>query len=166
MEVTPYIVSFVAPGFDLRCVSFFLRLLSLSSIYAYPWLHSSSKSGSVCIKNTPLASFVFHKNKATHFHRQTSPNWGNLPFLEVRRPARDLGRIPSRTCPFLDETQNYKVVVPSVIFPEHLESHQSKFERVRYAQNATAAQSSQKFFFCLVSSESVPKIYLWCNIVK
>ena len=65
-----------------------------------------------------------------------------------------------REGPFSGWTQNYKVVVLSVSFPEHLESHQSEFGWVRYARNATVAQSCQKFFFCSFSSESVPTLFL------
>ena len=80
-----------------------------------------------------------------------------LPSLESPRPTpATLGRVWRSRVPFLAGTQNYKVVVPSVSFPEHLESHQSEFGRVRYGQNATVAQSSQKIFFCSFSSESVP----------
>ena len=93
----------------------------------------------------------------------SQPNWPTLQnmaawtILGSPRPTpANLGRVWRPRVPFLAGTQNYKVVVPSVSFPEHPESHQSEFGRVRYAQNATAARNSQKSFFCSFSSESVP----------
>jgi hypothetical protein len=88
------------------------------------------------------------------YHLEKWQYWTFLWF--PRHGPATLGRVWRSRVPLLAGTQNYKVVVPSVSFPEHPESHQSEFGRVRYGQNATVAQSSQKTFFCSFSSESVP----------
>ena len=126
-----------------------------------------TKARNPFINNVEIPSFVFHMSQEsspslilTSPSQNTSKMEQYCRFRMSRDLPRDLGRVPSRACPFLAETQNYKVVFPSVGFPEHLESHQSEFGRVRYAQNATVAQSSKKSFFCSFSSESVPNSFL------
>ena len=53
-------------------------------------------------------------------------------FVVLATCPATLGRVWRSRVSFFTGTQNYKVVVPFVGFPKHLESHQSEFVRVRY----------------------------------
>ena len=122
-----------------------------------------TKARNPFINNVEIPSFVFHMSQEpspslilTSQHKTTPKRSSTVVILMSRDLPRNFRPRGRSRVPFLAGTQNYKVVVPSVSFPEHPESHQSEFGRVRYGQNATVAQSSQKTFFCSFSSESVP----------
>ena len=89
-------------------------------------------------------------------HHKTTPKMDSTVVFYVSRDLpRDFRSRGRSRVPFLAGTQNYKVVVPSASFPEHPESHQSEFGRVRYAQNTTAARSSQNPSF----ARFLPKVF-------